>query len=299
MSARAVFRGALGCLVLALMVAVPAAGARTDVGAGRADYTGSVGQPVTLDNEQIHTVVSVERWYGGGSWYPKPGEAAVTVFIHIQALQKTSYNPMYYGVRDGSGKSYGRVFLGYRYESLGSSASMAAGTSTDGWLTFLVPITKLNELTLVYTMHAGWGSTLTVPLGTVPDSARAKVGQSVTMQAEQVHTVTRATRWAGGSFWKAPKGQVYVTWYVKVKALAPTTVGASLYSLRTPKGVVYHGTVFGDRKPELRYRTSLAPGRSIAGWVTMLVPKTQVRSLTLIYHMHDNGTNLLVPLPIR
>ncbi|MGZ8691668.1 MAG: hypothetical protein ACXW0F_00775 [Gaiellaceae bacterium] len=301
MSARAWFRGALGCLLMALLViAVPAAPAQTDrAAAAQDDVTGMVGQPVTLDNEQIHTVVRIERWYGGGYWFPKPGDAAITVQIRVQAIETTSYNPLYYSIRDAVGTSYGRVILGYRYESLGSSASMPAGAVGEGWLTFLVPVAKVNELTLVYHMHAGFGSTLTVPLGAVPDSAQARLGQSVNIEGEQIHTVVRAQRWAGDGFWKPRAGQVYVTWYVRVKALKPTTFGGTYYSLRTPNGTMYHGFVSGNRKPRLSYTKSLSAGRTAQGWVTMMVPKTQLRSLTLVYHMHDNGPNLLVRLPIR
>jgi uncharacterized protein DUF4352 len=300
MNTRAWARGILGPALIVLAIAAPAATAQTAAPlAAQDEIVGSVGQPITLDNEQIHTVVQVERWYGGGYWLPKAGDAAVTIEIKVQAIAKTSYNPMYYSIRDASGKTYGRVILGYRYESLGSSASMAAGTEATGWLTFLVPENKLNELTLVYHMHLGFGSTLAVPLGAVPDSPTARIGQSVTVQGEQVHTVVRAQRWAGSGLWRARPGQVYVTWYVKVRALQPTKIGGTYYSLRTAKGAWYHGYVSGDRKPKLPYNTSLAAGRTAQGWVTLMVPKTVVRSLTLVYHMHDNGTNVLVRLPIK
>ena len=42
------------------------------------------------------------------------------------------------------------MIVGYRYPSLGSSASMPAGTTAGGWLTFIVPEQKVNDLTLVY-----------------------------------------------------------------------------------------------------------------------------------------------------
>lgn len=116
-----------GPALIVLAIAAPAATAQTVAPvAAQDEIVGSVGQPITLDNEQIHTVVQVERWYGGGYWLPKAADAAVTLEIKVQAIAKTSYNPMYYSIRDASGKTYGRVILGYRYESLGSSASMGA-----------------------------------------------------------------------------------------------------------------------------------------------------------------------------
>jgi hypothetical protein len=293
-------RIALGAMLVALALVGPAPGAQSHrPAADFGDYVGAVGQPVTLDGEQIHTVVRTERWYGGGSFFPKAGDVPVAIEIRVEALAETSYNPMYYGVRDSSGTTYGRVILGYRYPSLDSSAKAPAGTVVDGWITFSVPAAKVNDLTLVYHMHAGFGSTLTIPLGAVPESATARLGQSVALAGEQVHTVVRAERWAGGRFWKAPAGKTYVTWYVKVRALKPTTVGQMYYSLRSAAGTWYHGIVTGRREPQLVFKGSLAAGKTAQGWVTLIVPKSVVRSLTLVYHVHDNGPNLLVPLPIR
>jgi hypothetical protein len=64
----------------------------------------------------------------------------------------------------------------------------------------------------------------------MPDSPTARLGQPVTMQGEQVHTVVRAQRWAGGRVWRAKPRHAYVTSYLKVKALQPTKIGGTYYS---------------------------------------------------------------------
>ena len=111
-------RVATGSLIVLALSAPVAWGLGTDQAGRSADVVGAVGQPVTLDDEQIHTVVRTERWYGGGSWFPKAGQAAVTVEVKIKTIAESSYNPMYYAVRDSAGARYGRVILGYRYPRL-------------------------------------------------------------------------------------------------------------------------------------------------------------------------------------
>ena len=285
----------VGVLLGLLVALVPAAVAGVDRSAD--EVTGAVGQGVLLDDEQVHTVARVERWWGGGYWYVKKGDAAVTVFVTIDAKAKTSHNSLYYGVRAPSGKTWGRVVLGGRGPSLPSSASAPAGTHVEGWLTFVVPEADVDSLTLVYRMHSGFGSTLLVPLGTPKPSPTARVGQPITLEGEQVHTVTRAETWPGAGLWKPKAGHVYVTVSVKIKALKATTVGATYYSFRDRTGQVYHGSVIGKRTPALPYRTSLGAGRTSQGWVTMMIPKTRVAGLTLTYHMlGGDGPTLVVPL---
>jgi hypothetical protein len=283
-------------LVIGLALSVAVALGHGTAQAGRsADVVGAVGQPVMLDNEQVHTVVRTERWYGGGFWFPKAGQVAVAAEIHIKTIAKSSYNPMYYAVRDSAGTQYGRVIIGYRYPSLPSTANAPAGTEVDGWLTFLVPTARVNDLTLEYHMHGGFGSTLRVNLGAVPDSQRVPVGANVSLAGEQVHRVTSASVWPGKGLWKPKAGYVYVTWYVNVKALKQTTIGGMHYSLRSATGEWYHGIVLGNREPRLPYKAVLAAGRVAQGWVTEMVPKSKLRGLTIVYHLHDNGPNLLIP----
>ena len=290
-------RVAFGALVV-LVAAASAATAAVDRSA--AEITGTVGQPVLLDEEQTHTVTRVERWWGGGFWYVKPGEAAVTIHVAIDAQAKTSHNSLYYGVRSAAGKSWGRVVVGGRAPTLTSSAGAPAGTHVEGWLTFVVPEADVNGLTLVYRMRGGFGSTLLVPLGAPTASPTAVVGRPIALEATQIHTVTRGEKWPGAGIWRPRTGSVYVTVNVKVKALQPTTVGASYYSFRDRTGQVYHGSVLGKRTPALAHRTSLAAGRTAQGWVTMMIPKTRLSGLTLTYHMlGGNGPTLVVPLSIR
>ncbi len=284
----------LSLVVLALSAPV-AWGLGTDRAGRSADVVGAVGQPVALDGKQVHTVVRTERWYGGGFWFPKAGQAAVTVEINIKTIAESSYNSLYYTVRDSVGARYGRVIAGYRYPSLPSASRAPAGTEVDGWLTFLVPAAKVNDLTLEYHASGGFGSSLDVELGVVPDSQKARLGSAVSIAGEQVQTVTGASVWSGKGLWRPKAGQVYVTWHVKVKALKQTTIGGMYFSLRSASGEWYRGSVLGSREPRLPYKASLAAGRVAQGWVTGMVPRSKVRGLTIVYHLHDNGPNVLVP----
>lgn len=291
-------RGALltvaGLLALAVASVAVASEART---AARLDeVTGAAGQAVTLDAEQVHTVVRVERWWGGGTWVLKPGEAAVTVYVNVQALAKTTVNPLYYAARGADGKAWGRAVLGSRGPSL-SSGTLAAGAVAEGWLTFVVPEAGIDTLTLVYRMRSGFGSTLLVPLGPPTPSPTAALRRPIALEGEQVHTVTKAERWPGSGMWKPKKGYAYVTVFVRVKALKATTIGGTYYTVRTSAGKEYGRPLLGRRKPDLAFKKALAAGRTDAGWVTLMVPTSQVTSLTLIYHLGaGSGPTLLVPL---
>jgi hypothetical protein len=286
--------GAVAVFAFTLLAAPAATGEQRTSSTTASDVTGAVGQPVTLDNEQIHTVVQVERWWGGGYWFVKKGDASITVKVRVQATGKTSCNSLYYGLRTASGQTYGRVVLGGRDPGLESTNDLTAGQTHEGWLTFVTPEKDVNSLTLVYRMHSGFGSTLIVPLGVPRPSPSASIRQAITLDDEQVHTVLRAERWPGAGLFRPKAGQTYVTAYVRVKALKSTTVGGSYYSLRDGAGNSYRGPVFGSRKPELVWKKALTRGQSVEGWVTLLVPKAQARSLTLIYHMQGGSQPTLL-----
>lgn len=287
-----------GFLAVALLLLVGAAGSAraTLPGSAHEEVTGTVGQPVTLDGEQVHTVVRTERWYGGGYWQPPAGKAAVTLEIQVKALQKTSYNGLYYTVKGPGDATYGRVVIGVREESLGSSNDLAPGETANGWLTFLVPAGQLGGLKLVYHMHAGFGSTLTVPLGAIPDSARSVVGRRATVAGEQGVVVTRIERPATIGIWKPQTGRAYLTAYVQVRALKQTTVRGA-FSAFTPAGVWVGKPLVGSRTPSFPYKATLRPGGIAQGWVTFMPTKSQQHGLTLVYHLYDHRDTLLVRLP--
>jgi hypothetical protein len=283
--------------VLALAAASVVLAGDEGVAARLDEVTGAVGQAVTLDAEQAHTVVRAEQWWGGGTWVLKPGEAAVTVYVEVQALAETPVNPLYYSLRGADGKTWGRTVFGARGPSF-SSGTLAAGAVAEGWLTFVVPESGVGSLTLVYRMHSGFGSTLLVPLGQPAPSPTAALKKPIPLEGEQVHTVTKAERWPGSGMWKPKKGSAYVTVFVRVKALKATTIGSAYYTVRTPAGKEYGRPLFGKRTPELPFKKALAAGRTIEGWVTLMVPSAQLKSMTLIYHLRaGDGPTLLVPLP--
>ncbi len=256
-------------------------------------YTGAVGQAVTLDNEQVHTVVGAQRWYGGGSFQPPAGKAAVAVHLKIQALEKTSYNTLYYSLEGKS--TYGRVIVGYRYPSLGSSNDLMPTNTADGWVTFLVPTKELNGLRLVYHMHAGFGSTLTVPLGKIPDSPRANLGQTTRLAGEVAVKATKVQRPKTLGIWKPKKGQVFVTAYVRVTGLQATKTGT--FTAFTKAGKSVGGMLLGERHPSFPRDKALRKGKTAKGWVTLMVPKAQSHGLILVYHLTGNRDTLLIRLP--
>lgn len=280
-----------------LVLALGAGSARATTQARHADVNGAVGQAVTLDGEQVHTVVGAQRWYGGGFWQPPAGKAAVTTEIKVDAVQKTSYNAMYYTLAGPGDETYGRVIIGLREPALHSSNNLMSGQSASGWLTFLVPATQLQGLRLVYHMHSGFGSTLTVPLGAIPDSVRTSVGRPGVVAGEQSVTVTKVERPATVGMWKPAAGTTYLTAYVKVRALKPTTVKRR-FSAFAPGGSWAGTPMMGSRTPTFPYTTRLAAGRTVEGWVTFLVKRGQPQhGLTLVYHLYDNRDTLLVRLP--
>jgi len=285
--------GALVVLLASLLV-VPAALARTSgPDSVRDEYTGAVGQAVTLDGEQVHTVVGTQRWYGGGSFMPPAGKVAVTVNLRIQALEKTSYNTLYYSLQGQN--TYGRVIVGYRYPSLGSGNDLMPPNAVEGWVTFLVPKKELTGLQLVYHMHAGFGSTLTVPLGSIPDSPRANLGKTTRLAGEAAVQATKVQRPKRLGIWKPKKGQVFVTTFVRVKALRATKTGS--FTALTKAGKSVGGMLIGERKPSFPHDKALRKGKTAKGWVTLMVPKAQRHHLTLVYHLTGNRDTLLIRLP--
>lgn len=294
---RAISRGmAVTTALLTLAVASASAGLSRPA-AAQDEIRGAVAQPVSVDNVMTHTVVRTERWYGGGIWMAKVGEVGVTVQVKIEATADTPFNRLYYGLRTPDGKLWSTVWLGNRKPSL-SAGQLHAGESATGWLTWVVPEAHANGLALVFYARGsfGSGSTLTVPLGVVPESPTAKVGQSVVVDGQVRHTFVRAERWVGE--WKPKVGNEYFTFLVKVKALKPIKAGASFYSLRTADGKWFRKILFGTREPELASSRRLAAGGVLEGWVTMMIPRTRFGQLKLVYHLPDEGANLVLPLRI-
>lgn len=286
-------------LVVAALLALAAAGSSARAAQPSSvhdDVTAAVGQTVTLDGEQRHTVVRTQRWYGGGYWQPTPGNVAVSMEIKIEALSKTSYNPMYYSLAGADGETYGRVFIGPRDPTLRSSNNLMAGQATDGWLTFLVSKGALGGLTLVYHMHSGFGSTLSVSLGAVPDSPHGHVGSPSALAGEQTVTVLKVERPTTVGMWKPKSGYAFVTAYVRIRALKATTA-ANGFSAFTPAGAWAAKPLMGSRSPSLPYKKKLSAGRTVEGWVTLMPKIGQQHRLTLVYHLPDNRDTLLVPLP--
>lgn len=156
-------RYCLGLIVLALVFAVPVALSSAD--RTTSTVKAKMGQAVTLDGEQVHTVIQAKRWAGDKYWHPKAGQTAIAVQVRIKALKKTSYNALYYAIKDlRTDKKYGKTYLGEKEPALSSSNKLRPPKVVTGWVTIIVPTKKLDKLQFMYYMHSGFGSTLIVPL---------------------------------------------------------------------------------------------------------------------------------------
>jgi hypothetical protein len=219
----------------------------------------------------------------------------VSIDIKIEGRAKTSYNALYYSLEGATGAAYGRVIIGPRYPALHSSNDLMAGDVVDGWLTFLVPTTQLGGLKLIYHMHSGFGSTLTVPLGNVANSPRAQMGRTAIVAGEQALTVLRVERPAKVGFYKPKSGYVFVTVFAQLRALKTTKTGD--FTSFSSNGATHGDVLLSHRSPTLPTGRSLARGKVVSGWVTMMVPKSQSHGLTLVYHLSDNRDTWLIGLP--
>ncbi len=283
-----------GRAILVALCAVVAAGAGQARGAQPPTQTTVLGRSVTLAGEQVHTVVSAEQWHGSGLWVPKAGAVTVTVLVRVKALKKTSYNGLYYRLRDASGSEWGTAYVGSRQPQLGSSNRLQRGKIAAGWLTFSLPAAKARSLSLVYRMSAGFGPRLIVRIGT-PAVRTGTLGKAYPIASEHVFTALAAERWPGGGLWQPKAGNAYVTVNVRVQAQQPTAPGR--LSLFSADGSYYNTMVLGKRDPAFDWKAPLAAGASIEGWATFVVPEAALSSLTLCYHVHSGaGPTVLFPL---
>lgn len=181
---------ALGMLALGGILGVPAATASPT----QLDVTGAVGRPTTLDGEQVHTVLQVQRWYGGNDFAPKPGDAVVTVRVTIRALKENLLQPAV--VRAGGPRREELRPRGARRTRSRPwrEQPLAAWNGFQRMADLFLPIKPIVGLTLVYHMRAGFGPTLRVPLGHVPDGPSARLVQPLRLEGEQAQTASTVAR---------------------------------------------------------------------------------------------------------
>lgn len=115
-----------------------------------------------------------------------------------------------------------------------------------------------------------------------PAPIEAKIGSKVKVGDEQYHTVVKVQPYAGSTYIKPDKGNVFVAALVKIQAITETSYNPFNYKVRDADGFEYSISVFG-KDPALSSSNNLQPGRSVQGWVTFEVPKAASKKLTMIY----------------
>ena len=135
-------------------------------------------------------------------------------------------------------------------------------------------------------------------------AALGRRGQTVRLENEQYHVVSRAEQWAGTGIAQPEEDAVYITVYVRIKAIRKTSYNDRTYTFRDSAGTDWQQPVvmWEEREPALRSGELLA-GQTVEGWVTSIVPAAKLGSLALVYWMHSSGyimshesPTLLVPL---
>ncbi len=135
-------------------------------------------------------------------------------------------------------------------------------------------------------------------------AALGRRGQTVRLENMQYQVVSRAERWPGTGAGTPEAGSVYVTAYVRIKAIRSTSYNDQSFTFRDSTGTDWTQPIllWDEREPVLG-TGDLAAGQSVEGWVTSIVPEDELDSLTLVYWMHSSGfimshesPTLLVPL---
>lgn len=135
-------------------------------------------------------------------------------------------------------------------------------------------------------------------------AALGRRGQTVRLENAQYHVVSGAEQWAGSGIAQPEEDAVYITVYVRIKAIKKTSYNDRTYTFRDSKGTDWRQPIvmWEEREPALGSGELLA-GQTVEGWVTSIVPEAQLNSLALVYWMHSSGyimshesPTLLVPL---
>jgi hypothetical protein len=135
-------------------------------------------------------------------------------------------------------------------------------------------------------------------------AALGRRGQTVRLENAQYHVVSSAEQWAGTGVAEPEGDAVFVTVYVRIKAIRKTSYNDRTYTFRDSTGTDWQQptVMWEEREPALGSGELLA-GQTAEGWVTSIVPTAQLGTLTLVYWMHSSGyimshesPTLLVPL---
>jgi hypothetical protein len=224
---------------------------------------------------------------------PDAGRVAITVLVRTRAIKKTSYNRLNYLLRDSTGQLWKPVRA--RDPDL-VAGDLRPGQKAEGWVSFPVPTQRVKSLALVYNSMSFLSDTppeLVVKLGT-PLLRQAKIGVPYAVGREHALTVLGAEEWEGDATALKP-GQTFVTSNVRITARTPTPKGA--FTLMDAKGTQYTASTSSRRSPAFEWNGTLPAGKTLEGWVTFAVPKTELGKLSLCYHAHDRaGPSVLTAL---
>lgn len=108
------------------------------------------------------TAVDAEQWPGTSTVKPRSGKVFFTVSIRIDAILLTSFASADFKLRDAAGKSY--AWRSGRAPHLYDLANMSPGNNYIGWITYEVPKSVVDDLTLVYSPSFLDGEKFAVPV---------------------------------------------------------------------------------------------------------------------------------------
>jgi hypothetical protein len=113
-----------------------------------------LGTKVQVGTEQFITAAKTAE-YKDKYLKPAKGSKYLAVLVTVEGISSegSSYNPLYFTVRDAEGYEYNVSLIG-KEPMLGASNDLAAGKTVKGWVTFEVPKTA-EGLTLVYSPVMG------------------------------------------------------------------------------------------------------------------------------------------------
>ena len=125
-----------------------------------------------------------------------------------------------------------------------------------------------------------------------PSGGLIPVGQAVTLAGVETHAVLRVESWPG--LVPAGPGERYLAVEVQVRALPGHTARFDqlYYTVGNAAGVLRNAPQVG-RQPALAYGI-LAPGQSVTGWVSFLVPDPGPFVLNYHYPRGSNGETVNV-----
>ncbi len=167
-------------------------------------------------------------------------------------------------------------------------------SSSTGAITRTLAVTSARVRQVRATWNAGAGVALVLRRGSNRwcgnFGALGRLGHTARLENLQYQVVSRAERWAGGGRATPEAGSVYVTAYVRVKALKKTSYNDRTFTFRDATGTDWKQPIvmWEERSPALG-SGDLVAGETVEGWVTSIVPAKQLGSLTLVYWMHSSG----------